>query len=282
MVAPGAPRPRARTCSGQRRASAWAIGRRQTPSKTTPTEGPVLVFDFGAQYVQLIARRVREAHVYSEIVPHTATAAELAAHRPAGIILSGGPKSVNETPAPVVDPDVYDLGVPVLGICYGAQLLTRQLGGVVDRTGRGEYGRTPLTVTATSPLFADWPGACEVWMSHADAITVVPARLFVTTTTGQTHAGRRLARPGAQHLRRPIPPRSVIRDTEHGRDLLERFLYDVCSTARRRGDPHSDHRESGGGRPGPGSRTSPVLCAVGAASTRPWLRRWCTRRSVNS
>jgi GMP synthase (glutamine-hydrolysing) len=127
-----------------------------------PREGPVLVVDFGAQYAQLIARRVREAHVYSEIVPHTATAAELAVRRPAGIILSGGPKSVNEDPAPSIDPAVYELGVPILGICYGAQLLTRQLGGEVARTGRGEYGRTPLTVTAASPIFSDWPEAAEV------------------------------------------------------------------------------------------------------------------------
>ncbi|MGH9080071.1 MAG: glutamine amidotransferase-related protein, partial [Acidimicrobiales bacterium] len=99
--------------------------------------GPILVVDFGAQYAQLIARRVREAHVYSEIVPATSTAAELMAHRPAGIILSGGPKSVNESPAPTIDPAAYGTGVPILGICYGAQMLTRQLGGDVARTGRG-------------------------------------------------------------------------------------------------------------------------------------------------
>ncbi|HEX3564772.1 MAG TPA: gamma-glutamyl-gamma-aminobutyrate hydrolase family protein, partial [Acidimicrobiales bacterium] len=129
-----------------------------------PVDGPVLVVDFGAQYAQLIARRVREAHVYSEIVPHTATAQELLAHRPQGIILSGGPKSVNETPAPTIDPAIYESGVPILGICYGAQLLTQQLGGQVARTGRGEYGRTTMTLTERSPLFVDWPGDAEVWM----------------------------------------------------------------------------------------------------------------------
>src|SRR5664280_2473650 len=98
-------------------------------------EGPVLVVDFGAQYAQLIARRVREAHVYSEIVPHSATASELMARHPSRIILSGGPQSVNETPAPTIDPAIYDTGVPILGICYGAQLLARQLGGEVSRTG---------------------------------------------------------------------------------------------------------------------------------------------------
>ena len=118
-------------------------GRRHGPLSSAPgpdPDGPVLVVDFGAQYAQLIARRVREAHVYSEIVPHTITAAEIAARRPAGVILSGGPKSVNETPAPEVDPGLYDTGIPVLGICYGAQLLTRQLGGEVARTGRGSTG----------------------------------------------------------------------------------------------------------------------------------------------
>src|SRR5580692_7137603 len=101
---------------------------------TTPdnTSSPVLVIDFGAQYAQLIARRVREAHVYSEIVPHTITASELAARKPAGMILSGGPKSVNVEGAPRLDPAVYDIGVPVLGICYGAQLIARQLGGEVE------------------------------------------------------------------------------------------------------------------------------------------------------
>ncbi len=109
-----------------------------------PTDDTVLVVDFGAQYAQLIARRVREAHVYSEIVPHDITAAEVAARAPSGIIFSGGPASVHVDGAPSIDPGVYELGVPILGICYGAQLLARDLGGEVARTGRGEYGRTDL------------------------------------------------------------------------------------------------------------------------------------------
>src|ERR1700690_948350 len=105
----------------------------------------VLVVDFGAQYAQLIARRVREAHVYSEIVSHTSTAQQIAARRPSALILSGGPASVHEPGAPQVDRGIYELGIPILGICYGAQLLAVDLGGEVAKTGRGEYGRTDLT-----------------------------------------------------------------------------------------------------------------------------------------
>jgi GMP synthase (glutamine-hydrolysing) len=196
-----------------------------TDSAGDPGEGPILVVDFGAQYAQLIARRVREAHVYSEIVPHTATAVELMARRPAGIILSGGPKSVNETPAPTIDPAIYDAGVPILGICYGAQLLTLQLGGEVSRTGRGEYGRTPLTVTGSSPLFCDWPSDVEVWMSHGDAITGVPPGFTATAASADAPVA------ALQHAERSIygvqfHPEVV--HTERGADLLERFLYDVC------------------------------------------------------
>src|SRR5881275_1756560 len=129
---------------------------------------PVLVVDLGAQYAQLIARRVREAHVYSEIVPHTMPIEEMLARQPAGIILSGGPKSVHVEGAPSIHPAVYRTGVPVLGICYGAQLVAQQLGGEVARTGRGEYGRTALEVTAMAPskLFGDLPPKQDVWMSH--------------------------------------------------------------------------------------------------------------------
>ena len=125
---------------------------------TAPEYDTVLVVDFGAQYAQLIARRVREAHVYSEIVPHTMPVDELVARRPAGIILSGGPKSVHVEGAPSIDPDIYQTGVPVLGICYGAQLIAQQLGGEVARTGKGEYGRTALRATAAPSLLPVRPG----------------------------------------------------------------------------------------------------------------------------
>ncbi len=186
----------------------------------------VLVVDFGAQYAQLIARRVREAHVFSEIVPHTITAEEIAARRPAGIIFSGGPKSVHVEGAPVIDPAVYDTGVPVLGICYGAQLIALQLGGTVANTGQGEYGRTDLDVVAGGLLFGhDQPTRQPVWMSHFDSITEVPDEFEVLASTSQVpaaafeHRGRGLY--GVQ-----FHPEVV--HTPHGQDILKHFLYDAC------------------------------------------------------
>ena len=143
----------------------------------------VLVVDFGAQYAQLIARRVREHNVYSEIVPHTVTAAGIAERRPSAIILSGGPKSVHVEGAPRLDPAVYDTGVPILGICYGAQLIAHQLGGEVGRGSRGEYGRAVMTRTTPSELLADLPDVQDVWMSHFDAISRVPEGFVATAST---------------------------------------------------------------------------------------------------
>ena len=194
----------------------------------TLVDGPVLVVDFGAQYAQLIARRVREAHVYSEIVPHTLTAAELVARRPQGIILSGGPKSVNDVPAPLIDPAIYDTGIPILGICYGAQLVAQQLGGEVAKTGRGEYGRTPLTLTGRSPIFVDWPANAEVWMSHGDAITVVPEGFEPTAECPDAPVAA-FHDPDRRIYGVQFHPEVV--HTERGTDLLERFLYDICGAA---------------------------------------------------
>ena len=183
----------------------------------------VLVVDFGAQYAQLIARRVREAHVYSEIVPHTITAAELAARSPAGVIFSGGPSSVHADGAPAIDPGVYDLGVPIFGICYGAQLIAQQLGGEVARTGRGEYGRTSLTASGASSLFV--AGDQAVWMSHFDSIVRAPDGFVVTASTPEAAVavledeGRRIH--GVQ-----FHPEVV--HTPRGQEILERFLFDVC------------------------------------------------------
>ncbi len=191
----------------------------------SPVDDPVLVVDFGAQYSRLIARRVRESHVYSEIVPPTLSAAQLLARRPRAIILSGGPKSVYDTPAPSVDPAIYEAGVPILGICYGAQLLTSQLGGTVSRTGRGEYGRTRLSVTGSAPLFADWPSETEVWMSHGDAITQAPPG-FVATASSPDAPVAALEDPSRRIYGVQFHPEVV--HTTRGSELMEHFLVDVC------------------------------------------------------
>ena len=180
----------------------------------------VLVVDFGAQYAQLIARRVREAHVYSEIVPHTITATELAAKSPTALIFSGGPKSVHEPGAPGIDPAIYELGVPILGICYGAQLLARDLGGTVAKTGRGEYGRTELDVADAGLLFTDTDRQ-SVWMSHFDTITVPPTGAAAVASSPETPAaafedvGRGIF--GVQY-------HPEVLHTPRGQALLERFL----------------------------------------------------------
>ncbi|HYI60264.1 MAG TPA: glutamine-hydrolyzing GMP synthase [Acidimicrobiales bacterium] len=194
---------------------------------TAPEDRPVLVVDFGAQYAQLIARRVREAHVYSEIVPSSITAEALAARNPAGVIFSGGPASVHVEGAPTIDPGVYDLGVPVLGICYGAQLVALQLGGTVAATGRGEYGRTPLDVTHPDAVVfgGGQPGHQQVWMSHRDSITVPPEGFTVTATSpdapvaAMEHVERRL---------HAVQFHPEVVHTPHGQQVLERFLYEVC------------------------------------------------------
>src|SRR5918995_7044369 len=144
----------------------------------------VLVVDYGAQYAQLIARRVRECHVYSEIVPHDLPVDELAQLRPSGIILSGGPKSVYAPGAPEADPKLFELGVPVLGICYGQQVMARALGGEVARTGTAEFGKSVLNIEApNSVLFQEQPVEQTVWMSHNDAVVRPPEGFRVTAAT---------------------------------------------------------------------------------------------------
>ena len=201
-------------------------------SPHSPAAGPVahptvLVVDFGAQYAQLIARRVREAQVYSEIVPHTSTAAELAERSPAAIIFSGGPASVHVDGAPGIDPGVYELDVPILGICYGSQLLARDLGGQVDRSGRGEYGRTSLThAGVSSELLGDTSDATEpVWMSHFDAVTEPPAGFTVTASTADSPAA---VIEDAQRRFYGVQYHPEVMHTPSGQAQLERFLHGIC------------------------------------------------------
>src|SRR5512138_3175252 len=140
------------------------------------SQQPVLVVDFGAQYAQLIARRVREARVYSEIVPHSMPVAEMLARDPAAIILSGGPSSVYEDGAPQVDPALFTAGVPVFGICYGFQAMAVALAGEAAHTGNREFGGTQLRLAgAGGVLLRDLPAEQSVWMSHGDCVTAAPA-----------------------------------------------------------------------------------------------------------
>ena len=199
------------------------------PPGSTPRPGsvrPVLVVDYGAQYAQLIARRVREARVYSEIVPHDLPVGEMLAREPAAIILSGGPASVYAEGAPDLDPKLVDAGVPTLGICYGFQAMAQVLGGTVERTGLAEFGPTELKVTAAdSTLFHGLPEQQAVWMSHGDAVTEAPEGFrVVATTDGSPVAAfeddsRSLA--GVQfHLE--------VLHSAHGQAVLEHFLYEIA------------------------------------------------------
>jgi GMP synthase (glutamine-hydrolysing) len=186
---------------------------------------PVLVVDLGAQYAQLIARRVREAHVYSEIVPHDVSALELASKHPAGIILSGGPASVYEDGAPQIDPGVFGLGVPVLGICYGHQLMARALGGEVGATGQREYGGTTLHRAGPSVVLQDLPDPNTVWMSHGDAVTRTPDGFRVTASTDQIPIAG-MEDPDRGLFAVQFHPE--VSHTAQGQAVMKRFLFDGC------------------------------------------------------
>ena len=184
----------------------------------------MLVVDFGAQYAQLIARRVREARVFSEVIPHTAGVAEIKAKDPQAIVLSGGPASVYAEGAPQLDPALFDLGVPVFGICYGFQAMAAALGGTVARTGTSEYGRTELNVLG-GELHSGLPGTQPVWMSHGDAVTVAPEGFeVVASSAGAPVAAfedrtRRIA--GVQY-------HPEVMHSPHGQQVLSRFLHDFA------------------------------------------------------
>ncbi len=191
--------------------------------ESEPTR-PVLVIDFGAQYAQLIARRVREARVFSEVIPHTATVEEIKARNPQGIVLSGGPASVYAEGAPRLDPALFDLDVPVFGICYGFQAMAQALGGTVAHTGTSEYGRTELKVSG-GQLHSELPASQPVWMSHGDAVTDAPDGFEVVATSAGApvaafeNRARRLA--GVQY-------HPEVLHSPHGQQVLSRFLHDFA------------------------------------------------------
>jgi GMP synthase (glutamine-hydrolysing) len=190
------------------------------------TPRPVLVVDFGAQYAQLIARRVREARVYSEIVPHSMPVAEMLAKNPAAIILSGGPSSVYEPGAPSLDATLFDNDVPVFGICYGFQAMAQALGGTVAHTGSREYGRTLLSpVSEAGTLLRELPAGLPVWMSHGDSVTEAPAGFAVTASS----AGAPVAAFEDLITRRAgVQFHPEVAHTEQGQEMLKRFLYDIA------------------------------------------------------
>jgi GMP synthase (glutamine-hydrolysing) len=189
----------------------------------------IIILDFGSQYTQVIARRIRECQVFSQILRYNTPAAKLAALKPRGLILSGGPASVYSLNAPHCDPGIWKLGVPVLGICYGMQLMAHQLGGRVEKSRAREYGHALITLTADSPLFGDLNSEQKVWMSHADKVSVLPrgfgsiARSPNSPHAAIGHAGRRFY--GLQF-------HPEVYHTPNGKWIIANFVHTVCGCGR--------------------------------------------------
>ena len=193
-----------------------------------PEQELILVVDFGAQYAQLIARRVRQAQVYSEIVPSSMPVSEMLAKKPKAIILSGGPSSVYAEGAPTLDPAIFDHNLPIFGICYGFQAMAAALGGVVSQTGKSEFGRTSMTHEGSSRLLAGLDSEFRVWMSHGDSVTKVPAGFTSTASTDDTpiaafeSSDARLA--GVQF-------HPEVLHSENGQEILRRWLIEIVGCA---------------------------------------------------
>jgi len=190
-----------------------------------PRDELVVVIDFGSQYGQLIARRVREQQVYCRILSHRTTAAEIAAMKPVGIILSGGPASVYEPGAPRCDEGLFKLGIPILGICYGMQLSVQILGGKVDRADRREYGRAKIDVIRHEPLFHGLADELTVWMSHGDQVHAMDGRFEVLARTATCPYAAARTRDGSFY---GVQFHPEVTHTPEGRHILHNFLYRVC------------------------------------------------------
>jgi GMP synthase (glutamine-hydrolysing) len=191
---------------------------------SNPAHSKIVILDFGSQYTQVIARRVRECHVFSEILPHNTTAAALARGGASGIILSGGPASVYAKGAPRVDRGIYRLGIPVLGICYGMQLLARDLGGAVEPSGEREFGPGRLSVTRKNPLFAGLPKALDVWNSHGDKVTRLPTG-FVSVGTTENSKAAAIADKRRGFYGLQFHPE--VSHTPRGREVIENFVLGI-------------------------------------------------------
>jgi GMP synthase (glutamine-hydrolysing) len=188
----------------------------------------ILVLDFGSQYTQLIARRLRELSVYTEIVPFNTPMETLRARQPAGIILSGGPKSVSDAGAPKCDIGIFDLGTPVLGICYGMQLMTDVLGGEVRRSGHREFGHALVSVKTNGQppaLFAQVPAELRVWASHGDDVAAVPPGFAVAATSATAPIAAMEAPERALYALLFHPE---VAHTDHGLEILRNFAFNVC------------------------------------------------------
>ncbi len=193
-----------------------------------PKHSSILILDFGSQYTQVIARRIRELQVYSEIVPFNIPAQEIAERRPQGIILSGGPASVYDQDAPQVDPKIFSLGIPILGICYGLMLLARHLGGKVEFSGRREYGAGLLELQTPSPLFDGLSGNLDVWNSHGDEVTALPDGFHtIGSTDGSPYAA--VADPKRKFFGLQFHPE--VAHTPGGKQILGNFVYHICRCA---------------------------------------------------
>lgn len=195
------------------------------PASSSISEDKIVILDFGSQYTQVIARRIRECHVYSEIVPFGTSAAEIKASNPKGIILSGGPASVYAQGAPKVDKAIYKLGIPILGICYGMQLVARDLGGKVERSNRREYGPGNLKVDRRSDLFKGLPGDLEVWNSHGDKVTVMPKGF---TAVGKTENSPHAVIGDKVRKIFGLQFHPEVAHTPRGKEIIENFVHRVC------------------------------------------------------
>lgn len=205
----------------------WALAPRQQEGETMDQKASakVLVLDFGAQYGQLIARRVRDLNVYSEIVPCDISADEIREMNASALILSGGPASVYAEDAPSIDPAIFDLGLPVLGFCYGHQITAVTLGGKVGHSEVGEYGRATITRTAGAKLFNSTPMQQTVWMSHRDAVSEVPEGFTVTASTDVCPVAA-MECPERKIFTTQFHPE--VKHSEYGQQLLSNFLFEIC------------------------------------------------------
>lgn len=185
----------------------------------------VLVLDFGAQYAQLIARRVRDLGVYSEVVSCDLSAAEIKELNPSALILSGGPASVYDKCAPSIDADIFKLGIPILGFCYGQQIMAKTLGGVVSHTDVGEYGHTEIDTVSTSKLFDNLPVRQTVWMSHRDAVTSVPNGFIVTSSSKVCPVA---SMECAEKKLYATQFHCEVAHTEFGNNIISNFLFNIC------------------------------------------------------